>query len=305
MRRSHATKKFLSAPSRFGYDRDAMAGLVLRVTGGNAAGTDLSVTGEMLIGRAADAPGDLRQDAALSRQHARIWESDGALLIIDLGSRNGTRVNGRQLTAEHRLAAGDTIEVGDSKLSVEGVAPPPEPQIPSADQLTRIGLPVAHEPTPEPAIPAGQATRVGGPPPTPEPAIAAGQATRIGGPPPTPEPAIPAGQATRVGGPPPIPEPAIPVGEATRIGGPPATPEPAIPAGPATRIGAPPPPLAAPPAPAGAPHRVAAPVGAFAPARRRRNLGAATRLWVPATLTFLVIGAVAAALIIYFASRGG
>jgi predicted component of type VI protein secretion system len=244
-----------------------MAGLVIRVTGGNAAGTDLSVTGEMLIGRAADAPGDLRQDAALSRQHARIWESDGALLIIDLGSRNGTRVNGRQLTAEHRLAAGDTIEVGDSKLSVEGVAPPPEPQIPSADQLTRIGLPVAHEPTPEPAIPAGQATRVGGPPP--------------------------------------IPEPAIPVGEATRIGGPPATPEPAIPAGPATRIGAPPPPLAAPPAPAGAPHRVAAPVGAFAPARRRRNLGAATRLWVPATLTFLVIGAVAAALIIYFASRGG
>jgi hypothetical protein len=50
--------------------------------------------------------------------------------------------------------------------------------------------------------------------------------------------------------------------------------------------------------------RLAAPVGAFAPAQRRCSLGAPTRLWVPATLTFLVIGAVAAALIIYFAARG-
>ena len=102
-----------------------MADFVIRVTAGNAAGTDLSVSGEVLIGRAADAPGDLGQDAALSREHARIWESDGALLIVDLGSRNGTHVNGRQLTAEHRLAAGDTIEVGDSKLTVEGIRRPP------------------------------------------------------------------------------------------------------------------------------------------------------------------------------------
>jgi transcriptional regulator of acetoin/glycerol metabolism len=54
-------------------------------------------------------------DAWLSGAHARLERSAGGVVVHDLGSRNGTWVNGRRVT-EHRLASGDCLEVGHSLL---------------------------------------------------------------------------------------------------------------------------------------------------------------------------------------------
>ncbi|HEX7252229.1 MAG TPA: SpoIIE family protein phosphatase [Thermoanaerobaculia bacterium] len=60
-------------------------------------------------------------DKMLSRQHARIVREggDGGLLIEDLGSRNGTFVNGEKLVSQQPLKSGDRITVGGVTLKVE------------------------------------------------------------------------------------------------------------------------------------------------------------------------------------------
>jgi anti-anti-sigma factor len=73
--------------------------------------------GRLTMGREADC--DLViTDPLVSRRHAEIQVRDGTPYITDLGSVNGTWVNGKQLSAERPLQGGDVIEVGDTKLSV-------------------------------------------------------------------------------------------------------------------------------------------------------------------------------------------
>jgi hypothetical protein len=71
----------------------------------------------LTIGRAAD--NDLvLADSRVSRHHARIAGRRGTLVYADLGSTNGSRVNGVQV-GELVLGAGDRIEVGDTVIVVE------------------------------------------------------------------------------------------------------------------------------------------------------------------------------------------
>jgi diguanylate cyclase (GGDEF)-like protein len=66
---------------------------------------------ELLIGREEDA--DLRiEDASISRRHALVCEDHGEVTLCDLGSRNGTYVNGERLTGERCLDDGDQIQLG-------------------------------------------------------------------------------------------------------------------------------------------------------------------------------------------------
>src|SRR5205814_8827758 len=52
----------------------------------------------------------------VSRRHARIACEAAACTISDLGSRNGTFVNGERLATSHALADGDRIHLGDIEL---------------------------------------------------------------------------------------------------------------------------------------------------------------------------------------------
>jgi hypothetical protein len=71
----------------------------------------------LTIGRAAD--NDLvLADSRVSRHHARIAGRRGTLVYADLGSTNGSRVNGVQV-GELVLGAGDRIELGDTVIVVE------------------------------------------------------------------------------------------------------------------------------------------------------------------------------------------
>jgi len=76
--------------------------------------------GQMTIGRARD--NDLvLDDAKVSRHHARLLPRHGTLVFTDLGSTNGSWVNGARV-AEVALGEGDRIEIGATVLVVESVA---------------------------------------------------------------------------------------------------------------------------------------------------------------------------------------
>lgn len=63
------------------------------------------------------------QDTQVSRQHCRIESREGHWFITDLGSRNGTVVNGHTVT-EKALSDGDTIELGKEKVTFYAGAMP-------------------------------------------------------------------------------------------------------------------------------------------------------------------------------------
>jgi hypothetical protein len=70
------------------------------------------------IGRGSDVTVRLN-DSSVSRRHAEVRpSSDGGWVLTDVGSTNGTRVNGAAVR-ERRLTDGDTIAVGDAVLRFE------------------------------------------------------------------------------------------------------------------------------------------------------------------------------------------
>jgi hypothetical protein len=78
--------------------------------------------GGLTIGRSAD--NDLiARDGRVSRHHGRIAGRRGTLVYLDLGSTNGSRVNGEPVT-EVVLGVGDRLEVGDTAIVVEGAGAP-------------------------------------------------------------------------------------------------------------------------------------------------------------------------------------
>jgi transcriptional regulator with PAS, ATPase and Fis domain len=105
----------------------------------STAGThrfELPRDGTLLIGRGRDAPIRL-EDASISRQHAAL-HLDAPLSIEDLGSANGTRLDGRPLVPNRRepLALGSIIEVGAFRL-IARPATTPMPTGPD-DAMARV-----------------------------------------------------------------------------------------------------------------------------------------------------------------------
>lgn len=72
--------------------------------------------GTHIIGREAEW---IVSEPTISRKHAQIEVVGTSILISDLGSSNGTFVNGKQLTNEVSLSVGDTIQLGKFVLRVD------------------------------------------------------------------------------------------------------------------------------------------------------------------------------------------
>jgi two-component system, cell cycle response regulator len=70
---------------------------------------------ELVLGRGEDLPSRI-DDRGMSRRHARIFKVEGRFYVEDLGSTNGTRVNGERIPAPVKLADGDRIQLGESTL---------------------------------------------------------------------------------------------------------------------------------------------------------------------------------------------
>src|SRR5205085_11928454 len=135
--------------------------------------------------------GSLGGDSEISRVHARVYrDASGQLMVEDLGSTNGTFVNGNRISSPTPLRGGDELKVGQTTLSVgggaadagatavgavippAGVAPPPGPVTPPAPDI-----PPTQPLPPQQPPPPGQPP-YGGPPE--QPAYAGGP---VGGPP--------------------------------------------------------------------------------------------------------------------------
>ena len=91
---------------------------VLRVVGRDGAERTIEVDGSPLtLGRATD-NGLVIADVRVSRHHARLQARRGTLVFTDLGSTNGSRLNGVRVD-ECALGMGDRLLVGDTVLVVE------------------------------------------------------------------------------------------------------------------------------------------------------------------------------------------
>ena len=63
-------------------------------------------------------------DPQVSRHHAQVTQQGDQIIVEDLGSTNGTLVNGRRITGPHVLQPTETIAVGASVFSIEGFPAP-------------------------------------------------------------------------------------------------------------------------------------------------------------------------------------
>ena len=81
---------------------------------GHEPGSLFDLTGGAMMGRADTAEIQV-EDQFASAAHARIFPRDGFMYIEDMGSTNGTYLNGRQVGEPERLKVEDVIRIGDSE----------------------------------------------------------------------------------------------------------------------------------------------------------------------------------------------
>lgn len=260
----------------------------LWVISGARAGESVTVTSELVIGRK---NADLTiEDTEVSRRHAAVRLEGGQLEVEDLGSSNGTFVNGSRIDGPVRVGGGAKIRVGRTEFEVRGV-------MPTRDEKHGSNLPSAGGPSADP-----QATRatprldsdLTKARPAEDPQVT--RARPAADPQPTRAREVPDLETTR----------------AHRAADPQATQARSVPADLAQPQASsrsvldPSPPVgSAPAAPApGAPKNVAAQVGAFSPPARRRSRGLASRSWVPTVASFGTAIAAAGGLVVYFIVHG-
>jgi len=90
---------------------------VLFVKSESQQGVELDVTDVTVLGRSSETDVVL-DDPYASEFHMRLVSSDEGIMLHDLGSTNGTYVNGRRVTAPTQLRRGDTIQVGKTVMEV-------------------------------------------------------------------------------------------------------------------------------------------------------------------------------------------
>jgi pSer/pThr/pTyr-binding forkhead associated (FHA) protein len=101
--------------------------IIRHLSGARATEIDVVTVGahrELILGRASSAAirFDARRDSAVGRQHARIScddEGSTRFSLADLGSRNGTYVNGLRIADAVLLQRGDVVRLGASGPEVQ------------------------------------------------------------------------------------------------------------------------------------------------------------------------------------------
>ncbi len=96
---------------------------------GNIAGKDLNLPlgrGRIRLGRGSRNDIDL-EDRSISREHAELVVEEGRIRVLDLGSSNGTWVNGLRIRDMKELQPGDELRFGSRSFQLLSTdAPPPE-----------------------------------------------------------------------------------------------------------------------------------------------------------------------------------
>src|SRR4051794_41321516 len=90
---------------------------ILLFTSGPMAGRRVELTSDLVLGR--EGVHLIVEDPEISRRHAVVRPRRNGAEIEDLGSLNGTWVNGRRITGPTRLTHGDRIRLGVTQLQLE------------------------------------------------------------------------------------------------------------------------------------------------------------------------------------------
>ena len=90
----------------------------LTVREGAAAGAELPLEGELTLGRDPSSGFEI-DDPGVSRRHAAVRIIGDEARIEDVGSANGTYVNGERIEASTALADGDVIQLGSTVFDVK------------------------------------------------------------------------------------------------------------------------------------------------------------------------------------------
>jgi pSer/pThr/pTyr-binding forkhead associated (FHA) protein len=132
------------------------------------------VEDRLVFGRQSEETGRLGDDPELSRHHAQVTRpADGAFTIEDLSSTNGTYVNGARVEEPVRLAPGDIVDLGATRLMVHHVpsiaAASPAVDVRAATAVADVPAEIRDAPRSAPAAPAVAAAPPAAPAPPPEP----------------------------------------------------------------------------------------------------------------------------------------
>jgi TolB protein len=118
----------------------------LIVRAGGRVIQEIELRDDVGIGRAEDNAVQL-MDPKVSRHHAQVRREGSRFVLTDLGSANGTRVNGVQISGPHVLRHGERIDIGDTELIYHELDQPFE------DTVTMEGLPPGVEADRRPVVP--------------------------------------------------------------------------------------------------------------------------------------------------------
>lgn len=109
----------------------------LIITSGPGQGKEFVLKGDVRLGRETDNEVVLL-DPKISRHHAIFTLDEKGYSISDLGSTNGTFVNGVRIATRHRLRTGDRIALGDMELTFVHSAEPRKPEFVPPRQETYV-----------------------------------------------------------------------------------------------------------------------------------------------------------------------
>ncbi len=79
-------------------------------------GATFALVGELTVGRLPTSTICIPDDAFVSSAHARLYSIEGATYLEDLGSTNGTYLNGARLTSVVPIHVGDRVQIGSTVL---------------------------------------------------------------------------------------------------------------------------------------------------------------------------------------------
>lgn len=95
----------------------SQAGELVVVRSDTQSGTRVMVTDSVVVGRSDEADVFL-DDPYASTFHMRLTIDEGTMMLADLGTTNGTYVNGRRVTTPMPLSTGDSVQVGKTIMEV-------------------------------------------------------------------------------------------------------------------------------------------------------------------------------------------
>src|ERR1700759_3875578 len=95
--------------------------------------------GENIIGRRSDCQ-IFVPDMRVSRQHARLWQDGEAWQIEDLGSNNGTFVNGVKVQIATQVRHDDEILIANNRIRVEAREVAPDTKPPDGGNVTIVDI---------------------------------------------------------------------------------------------------------------------------------------------------------------------